>query len=380
MAVQKDEAGFQQAQEMIGENQYVKESDLGRSQPSQTTNKSSKDLTVRLYAAWERAVANNQLINEFEAVADDADGRWVKGDAIAFGIKRRDDQNIYYAQNLTQSREIQGAVEEKHIDGLNFICQFNGYRALRPGGELKPSGRQPDISPAPECCRFSCQDSRDPLSLLARQPLLQRSLAHFTWKAYYNAAPIDPDGHFLWIPTASDSSASLSHFPQRLSLEFLADAFSLFKQLQNTLLFFNSLHSGASVNHIHFQAINYRRPLPVEAWPLSTPEASDYATLKDYPARVMVFDQGASAHQVFAWIDRLQQRCIPFNLMFVGTRIMLIPRRSEHEIVSEFPGNGIAALGMCGKIITVNRLAYVNASKETIESAFAKMVPALPFD
>lgn len=342
-------------------------------------SKRPEDLTVRLYAAWERAVAKNQLINEFEAAADDAEGRWVKGDAIAFGIKRHDDQNIYYAQNLTQAREIQGAVEEKHIDGLNFTCQFNGYRALRPGGELKSTGQQPDISPDPKCCRFSCQDSRDPLSLLVRQPLLQLPLTHFTWRAYYNAAPIDPDGHFLWVPTGSDSLASLSHFPQILSLEFLKDAFSLFKQLRHTLLFFNSLHSGASVNHIHFQAINYKQPLPVEAWPLGT-AASGYATLKDYPARALVFDSDAPAHRVFAWIDWLQQRYIPFNLMFVGARIILIPRRSEHEIVSEFPGNGIAALGMCGKIITVNRLAYVNASKETIKSAFAKMVLPLPFD
>lgn len=344
-------------------------------------NEPDQNVSHRLYEAWNQAVVDNKLINEFKALEADLEGRWMQGDAIAFGIKRHKDQNIYYAQNLTQAREIQGAVEEKHIDGLNFTCQFNGYRALRPGGELKPTGRQPDISPDPKRCRFSCQDSRDPLSLLARQPLLQRSLTHFTWKAYYNAAPIDPDGHFLWIPTASDSSAPLSHIPQLLSLEFLQDAFSLFKQLRHTLLFFNSLHSGASVNHIHFQTINYKQPLPVEAWPLSTPEtASDYATLKDYPARVMVFDQGVPAHRVFAWIDWLQQRHIPFNLMFVGARIILVPRRSEHEIVSEFPGNGIAALGMCGKIITVNRLAYVNASKEAIESAFVKMVPTLPFD
>ena len=265
------------------------------------------------------------------------------------------------------------------MKGSTLSASFNGYRALRPGGELKPIGQQPDISPDPERCRFSCQDSRDPLSLLARDPLLQLPLTHFTWRAYYNAAPIGPDGHFLWVPTDSETSATLSHFPQILSLKFLEDAFSLFDQLQHTLLFFNSLHSGASVNHIHFQAIDYKQPLPVEAWPLNKPEAtSDYATLKDYPARVMVFDKEAIAQKVFAWIDWLQQRHIPFNLMFVGSRIILIPRRIEHEIVSEFPGNGIAALGMCGKIITVNRSAYVKASKETIESAFEKMVLTLP--
>ncbi len=333
------------------------------------------DMTDRLYKAWQQAVVDNQLINEFTAVADDTDGRWVKGDAIAFGIKRSGNQNIYYAQNLTQAREIQGAVEEKRIDGLNFICQFNGYRALRPGGQLKPTGQQPDISPKPEHCRFSCQDSRDPLSLLARDPLLQLPLTNFNWRAYYNAAPLDPDGHFLWIPTPL-GSPTLAHFPQILSLAFLEDALILFKQFRHTLLFFNSLHSGASVNHIHFQAIRYQQPLPVESWPLT--EQAGYATLTGYPARVMVFAIDTSAHKVFEWIDRLQQRGIPFNLMLVGSRIVLIPRNIEHEIVSEFPGNGIAALGMCGKIITVDRSAYLEASKATIESAFAKMSLILP--
>ena len=340
----------------------------------------AKDLTSQLYEAWNQAVVEGKLINEFEAAADDLEGRWVKGDAIAFGIHRLSHHNSYYAQNLSQSRTIEGAVEEKQIGSLEnpnanfqFTCQFNGYRALRPGGAPKSLGRQPDISPAPEHCRFSCQNRSDPLSLRRREPLLQRSLTHFTWNAYYNAAPIDPDGHFLWIPEAM-------HYPQALSLEFLTDALHLYRQLDSTLLFFNSLHAGASVNHIHFQSIRYKQPLPVEHWPL-TEENKDYALLKDYPARVMVFSQALLPHVLFprvlfGWIDRFQQRKIPFNLMLVGDRAILIPRDIEHEIVAEFPGNGIAALGMCGKIITVNRDAYLSASDLKIKQAFAKMVLA----
>lgn len=334
------------------------------------------DLTDRLYGAWQAAITAGKLINRFEAAADDAEGRWVKGDAIAFGIKRAARKNIYYAQNLSQSREIEGAVEEKRIDELGFICQFNGYRALRPGGQLKPLGRQPAISPAPERCHFACQNPHHPLSLLVREPLLQVPLQHFTWRTYYNAAPIDPDGHFLWVPTSTEpDSTALSHFPQKLSLAFLEDAISLFKQFSHTLLFFNSLHSGASVNHIHFQALSYQQPLPVEDWPIEEGgDRTDYARLKNYPAQVMVFTQATSASIIFAWIDQFQQHNIPFNLMMVGSRVILIPRNIEHEIVSEFPGNGIATLGMCGKIITVNRTAYLNANKERIEKAFEKMI------
>ncbi len=332
---------------------------------------SNDDLTDRLYGAWQQAIAAGKLINRFEAAADDAEGRWVKGDAIAFGIKREGNKNVYYAQNLSQAREIKGAVEEKQIDELGFICQFNGYRALRPGGQLKPLGRQPDISADPARCHFACQNRDSPLSLLRRKPLLQVPLQHFTWHAYYNAAPIDPDGHFLWVPA---SGSALTHFPQRLSLAFLEDALSLFRRFSRTLLFFNSLHSGASVNHIHFQALSYQQPLPVESWPVEKGDRADYALLKGYPARLMVFTQETAAAAIFAWIDQFQQQGIPFNLMMVGSRIILIPRNIEHEIVSEFPGNAIAALGMCGKIITVDRTAYLKADRERIEKAFGKMV------
>ncbi len=329
----------------------------------------AQDMTSQLYRAWNQAVEKGRLVNEFEAAADDAEGRWTKGDAIAFGIKRALDQNVYYAQNLSQSRQIAGAVEEKQIGNQGFICQFNGYRALRPGGELKPLGRQPGISPEPEHCRFSCQNSHHPLSLRTREPLLQVTLPHFTWNAYYNAAPIDPNGHFLWVP-----DATLTHYPQALSLAFLTDALDLYRQLDHTLLFFNSIHAGASVNHIHFQAIRYHQPLPVERWPLLAIKHEEYALLKGYPARVMVFSQRLSPQAVFAWIDWFQQHQIPFNLMLIGDRILLIPRDINHEIVAEFPGNGIAALGLCGKIITVDREAYLRADETIIQQAFTKMV------
>ena len=337
-------------------------------------------LTQQLSTAWQQAVDANKLINSFEAAADDPAGQWRRTDTITFGVctqqgKAQPGKNVYYAHNLTQSRPILGAVEEKIIPDLGFVCQYNGYRALRPGGQLKPLGKQVAISAAPERCRFSCRDASDPLSLLVRNPLLTVALSNYAWNIYYNAAPIDPNGHYLLVPT--DNSV-LTHYPQKLSVAFVEDAVSLFHQFEGAaLLFFNSLHSGASVNHIHFQAIARSSPLPAETWPLeeSTQKtAQKYALLKNYPAKVMVFRKEVSPTDLFGHIHALQQRDIPFNLMFAGSRILLIPRNIDHEIVAEFPGNGIAALGVCGKIITVDRQAYLNADKHRIASAFAKMM------
>jgi hypothetical protein len=330
------------------------------------------DYTRSLYQAWQRAIAANQLVNEFKAPDDDPEGRWSTGDIIFFGLKQDGEKYIYYAKNHTRNQPIYGVVEEKHISGVNFTCQFNGYRALRPGGHRRQVGRQPDIPDTPELCRFACQDRTHPLSLLVRTPLLQIQLQHFTWNAYYNAAPIDPNGHFLWIPSSlSASDQYLPHFPQRLNWALVDDSIRLFRSIKHTMVFFNSLHAGASVNHIHFQAISHTHTLPVESSLLV--EKGDYALLKDYPAQGIVFALDTPSHIIFEWVDQFQLQNIPFNLMLVGQRIILIPRNINHEIVSEFPGNGLAALGMCGRIITVDRAAYINTNADAIRRALRKM-------
>ncbi|PZO16164.1 MAG: hypothetical protein DCF25_12735 [Leptolyngbya foveolarum] len=334
---------------------------------------SQQNISAHLRLAWQQAVVGGELINEFQADRDAEDVQWAKGDRITFGIQQQDDHYGYYAHNLTQNCKIESAVEERAIAGLSpgvdFTCLYNGYRALRPGGARKSLGRQPDISAAPNDCRFACQDSTQPLSLLARTPLFQQSFERFTWKAYYNVAPIEPNGHFLWVPTRS--ARQLTHLPQVLSLPLLEDAFTLFKQLSKSFLFFNALHSGASVNHIHFQSIESDCPLPAETFPLI--QETDYATPEGYPAYLMMFDPGTSARKVFKYIDLLQTQGIPFNLMMTPRFIILVPRNINFEIVSEFPGNGLASLGMCGRIITIDRAAYLSANRSSVESAFKKM-------
>ena len=273
-------------------------------------------------------------------------------------------------KNLSQSQDIHDVVEEKYVAKTGFLCQFNGYRTLRPGGSPRQPGYQPNIPAAPHQCRFHCQDASKALSLLVRTPLLQVKLTHFTWNAYYNAAPQEQAGHFLWIPTSGQSN-TLPHFPQVLTLEFLEDAVSLFTSLNHTIVVFNALHAGASVNHIHLQAIHHPQRLPIEAAPILNYQT--YGLLENYPAQAFVFSP-TQVHQIFCWVDRLQQTQIPFNLAMLGTRIILIPRNPQHEIVAEFAGHGTAALGMCGRLTITNQKVYKAINEAVIHSAFQKMV------
>lgn len=327
-------------------------------------------LATRLYQAWQAAIADNKILSEFTAGAADPAGRWHQGDRILYGIRLQTGQPEYYARNLTQDSEVPGEVVEKSVGP--YFCQLNGYRALRPGGSNRPLGRQPDISAAPDHCRFHCMNPDHPLSLCDREPLLQVALPNFVWHAYYNAAPLEKAGHFLWIPTEkSANGVRLPHWPQRLSVAFFADMVALLGELSDTIVFFNALHAGASVNHIHFQAVYQRQPLPIESAP-----AVDYQgvpLLKDYAIPAIAYSLQTPVDEMFAAIDWLQIHDIPFNLALVGSRVVIVPRNIDHEIVSEFPGDSLAALGMCGALKTISRQAYDTMDEVTINRAFAKM-------
>ena len=327
--------------------------------------------TKALYDAWRNAIASNKIVNNFQALHPDAEDRWSKGDAICFGLKNSDHGLTYYAENITQSKSIIASDCEKTDHATGFICQLNGYRALRPGGAHCSPGRQADISPDINHCRFYCQDIETPLSLLSREKLVQVELSNFVWNAYYNALPIEKQGHFLWIPVSHDPSApAIPHLPQLMTREILEDAIALFQNLAGTILFFNSLHAGASVNHIHFQAVYHKDTLPIEV--AETSHFKGYKILNDYPAQGIVFKIDDEAEFIFKSIAELQNSGIPFNLIMLGKRIVVIPRNIDHEIVEEFPGGMLASMEMSGKLITVDALAYEQINADRIYQALTK--------
>ncbi len=231
---------------------------------------------------------SGKIVNEFEASADDQEGRWSKDDRIAFGLTSTSSGISYFARNLRTAAQIRASVDERKVDGTGFECQFNGYRALRPGGPGQGLGRQPDVPAGSAACRFGCQDPKKSLSLLRRDPLLQVRLPRFRWNAYYNATPFEKEGHFLWVPVVVDGTTTiLPHVPQLLNQEFLEDMLLLFQRTTQTIVFFNSLHAGASVDHIHVQAVFHRDRLAIED--AGTAAYRGFTVLEGYPAEGLVF-------------------------------------------------------------------------------------------
>ena len=310
--------------------------------------------------AWIKAVRDGKIVNEFKAP---------NGDRIQFGLALQNGCIEYYAKNIETGCEMPVLVEEKNIDQSGFVIQFNGYRALKPGGKILNIGKQPDISSEAVSCRFYCQDSSYELSILKRDPLIQIALPNYKWNGYYNATPFEEEGHFLWLPVFTDKAEAISHIRQELSRAFLEDALVLFKNSDRLMIFFNSLHAGASVNHIHLQAIFHKKALNIES--ASIIRRGRFDVLDNYPARGIVFHRSAESDEIWPCVDYLQKNSIPFNLIFVGDRICLIPRNPLHEVVTELP-TIIASTELAGRIITADRNVYDNVSYAILQKAFQK--------
>jgi len=144
----------------------------------------------------------------------------------------------------------------------------------------------------------------------------------------------------------------------------------LFKNSNRLLIFFNSLHAGASVNHIHFQAILHRKELSIENAAII--EKASFAVFDSYPVNGIVFNRNVKSSEIWPYIDSLQKNGIPFNLILINNRICLTPRNLLHEVVAEFSTNVIASTELAGKIITTDRNVYDNISYEMIQKAFQK--------
>ena len=102
---------------------------------------------------------------------------------------------------------------------------------------------------------------------------------------------------------------------------------------------FNSLHAGASVNHLHFQFWWNVRALPIELEAVETVVASDRLLVqrdKGYLSRFILFtfDKATPGHVVEAVMPALQHLVrlgVPYNLILVSGRLFLLPRRAVQE-------------------------------------------------
>jgi hypothetical protein len=163
----------------------------------------------------------------------------------------------------------------------------------------------------------------------------------------------------------------LPHLPQVLDYQQLEDFLAMVRAGSGMTTFFNSLHGGASANHLHFQAVHCERALAVET--AGRRQHGPYALLSDYPASGLVCARDIDAKLLWEPIARIQAAGYPFNLIALASGIYLFVRDPRSEVLAEFPGRAFGAINLAGLFITSDAEERRKVNDATIAAAYARL-------
>jgi len=319
-------------------------------------------LSIDLTEAWHRLVARGAMKNTFH----DAAGRRIEA-----GVRLGDHGPESYAIATDTGESVcQGAEWSGLESGMEIL--YNPVGGLKPHTRPAKAGRQPDIPADAAACPLACQDPGNALSILRRSALVEMPCPVRRWRAYPNVAPWEARGILIWLPCpADDTASSLPHLPQLLGRPELEDFLAIARSATGITTFFNSLHGGASANHLHFQGVYCDHAMAAEC--AQTVSNGRYTFLANYAASGLVFPLDVPALTLWEPVRRIQEAGYPFNLIALSTAIFLFVRDPRHEILEEFPGRAFGAINLAGLFITSDPEERKRISDRTIAAAFAKL-------
>ena len=319
-------------------------------------------LSIDLTGAWHRLVAGGALKNRFT----DASGRGIEA-GVRMGPSGPESYAIWLDTGAPACED-PGLV--RLPSGMEIL--YNPVARLKPHKPPSAPGRQSDIPAESQACPLACQAPENPLSILRRSSLAEIPCPHRHWRAYPNVAPWEPRGIVIWVPCPDDGTVrTLPHVPQILTYRDLEDFLSIARSTAGMATFFNSLHGGASANHLHFQGVFCDRKLAAES--ADRTASGPYTLLAQYPASGLVFPLDTAPASLWEPLERIQAAGYPFNLIALSTAVFLFVRNPQNEVLREFPGRAFGAINLVGLFITSDAAERRHVSQETIASAYAQL-------
>lgn len=322
--------------------------------------------SVELEARWEELARVEEENKGFRREAPDGTRQ------IEYGVRRTTGRGFeFFVIDAETKAEIGNEYFASDPAGI-FSKELNRTRCLRPGGGPSQPGRQHEVAPAPEACRFYCldRDNRDSLLVRVVVGTVRRSGLDglwLAWNVYPNLAPFEPNGQFLIVPVGE--SGALPHLPQLLTEDLVRDMITLCINSSELVIFFNSLHAGATANHFHLQAVYYGRNLAIEG--AISRERGRSRLAADYPLNGIVFGPDAQV-EIWPAIRALQSRHVPFNLIYLNGAFVLVPRDDNNEVVREF-SNSLASMEICGRFIFSEKKSFNGATEGRIKAALGRI-------
>ncbi|MBM3253291.1 MAG: DUF2029 domain-containing protein, partial [Candidatus Omnitrophica bacterium] len=293
------------------------------------------------------------------------------GEEIECGLEVKPDGKIgFYGRMVATGALIDEPVRERLVD--NTLVRLIGFRRLKP----TRSKRMEDFPPHDYS---KCSFCSGLLSLVARKPLGVVNLNNRIWEIHYNISPIEPEGHFLLIPTLLAPFIHTNRRAQHLNKEDLDDFMTLSSVSDNMAFWYNSPRAGASQNHIHIQASIKREPCNIETKPIewvSDVEGVRVGRVLSYDATAVVLEGSQEEVNQKLWplINLLQTEKIPFNIYLpcAGGRVYLFIRNKEAEITEEFPDIKIGIGELVYPFMLETKEAFDEITAEKIASARRK--------
>ncbi len=297
-------------------------------------------------------------------------------DEFEISLIMLEDSSIeYHARNLTKGEDIFEKVVEEKIPGSEFIREFNPFEGFAKKTKPKIPGKQPDLPDHNRECGFNCTNASIARSMLNRDPVFEFMVNGEMWKAYSKRIFADKRGHFVLIPDITKLRNKRGQLITETDMKAVID---ISNRSKNISVLYNSLHAGASVNHIHFHLVYHRERFALEKTRFGQRDkvgsVGIYSSI-DYGLKVIMLD-GKDIEEVstiaFNLINRLQQDSIPYNLMIVDGKIYIMPRNIKHEVVEEFP-RSVGIREFYGKFVGYTKEDFDYITEEKILSAFKKM-------
>jgi hypothetical protein len=244
-------------------------------------------------------------------------------------------------------------VEERLIDadgeagGARWEVQFNPIRALRPA-------RMSDARVTGLMRPFDNQGFHFNKGFLAREVLWEGALADKPARLLYNKFPFAPL-HGLLVPEPA------LRRPQFLTPELHGWAWEVSRQttVPGFGLAYNSYGAYASVNHLHFQTFVRERPLPIQA-----------ARVGGYPLASHRFTDMEAA---WFHLDELHQSDTPYNLIYSGAGLHVIPRGRQGEVAVETWSPGFAWSEVAGVFTVSSREDYEALDGGILRAALGRL-------
>jgi len=292
------------------------------------------------------------------------------GMRLRFGVRTGPSGELFFAENSETNEAVSLIDHEPRRTRSGLIIKLNELRKLRPASPILKAGRGADIDFDPVACRFGCLDANAPNSILNRAVLLRIVGRHYEFAVLPQLAPLEP-AHLLLVPCAGGNPPGFPHTEQVLDERAIDDLLAMAATARDWIFIFNSLHAGATVRHLHLQALRLGAPLPIEAATIRRQNAFSFVDDWRFPGGGLVFESNERSKLVDT-ILALQSRLYPLNLLVCGTRSLLFARDLENEIVDLFPFSCFAAMEFGGIIYTASQEAFDRATDETVGETLRK--------